>query len=203
MLMMFLLTDHYIRGNTMKKQLGLILIFAVLLIGFSGCIFKGNDDNNGSSGMPTIPVDNVSEIVALGNSIPSGFEYLGSRSLTSDDVNKDYAKAENVLEASEGIYKSTAQDYYIIAIKFSDITSAESFIANYKSTFKVLNNNETFQLVEFNEHEATRALSYSTVGGKQAPRYKYFWSNDRIVFIIEGNSDDPTIGLDFAKATGY
>lgn len=186
----------------MKKQFSLVLIFVVLFMGFSGCVFKGNDGNNDSSDGPAVPVENISEIVALKN-IPSGFEFLGSKSLTSDGVNKDYAKAENVVEASEGIYKSTTLDYYVTAMKFSDVASAESFITNYKSTFKVLKNNETFQLVELNGHEATRALSYSTVGGKQVPRYKYFWNNENFVFIIEGNSEDPAVGLDFSKATGY
>ena len=186
----------------MKKQLGLVLIFVVLFMGFSGCIFKGNDGNNDSSDGPAVPVENISEIVALKN-ISSGFEYLGSKSLTSDGVNKDYAKAANVVEASEGIYKSTTLDYYVTAIKFSDEASAESFIINYKSTFKMLQDNETFQKVEINGHEATRALSYSTVGGKQVPRYKYFWNKGNIVFVIEGNSEDPAVGLDFAKSIGY
>ena len=185
----------------MKKQLSLVLIFVVLFMGFSGCIFKGNDNTTPSSGQVT-PEKSVYELVAL-NNIPSGFEYLGNKSLTADDVNNDYTKAENVVEAAEGIYKNTTLDYYVAAIKFSDATSAESFITNYKGTFKVLQNNETFQQVEFNGHEATRALSHSTVGGTQVPRYKYFWNTESIVFIIEGNSDDSTVGLDFATATGY
>ncbi|MGD9779297.1 hypothetical protein [Methanomethylovorans sp.] len=185
----------------MKKQLSLVLIFVVLFMGFSGCVFKGNDNNNSSDG-PAVPVESVSELVALKN-IPSGFEYLGNKSITADGVNKDYAKAENVVEASEGIYKSTTLDYYVTGINFSDEASAESFVTSYKSTFQMLKNNETLKQVEFNGHEATRALSYSTVGGKQVPRYKYFWNNENFVFIIEGNSEDPAVGLDFAKAIGY
>ncbi|WP_370575808.1 hypothetical protein [Methanomethylovorans sp.] len=185
----------------MKKQLSLVLIFVVLFMGFSGCIFKGNDSNNDSSDGPALPVKSVSELVVIKN-IPSGFEYLGNRSLTADAVNK-YAKAEDVVEAAEGIYENTSLDYYVTAIKFSDAASAESFLTNYRATFKVLQNNETFQQVEFNEHEATRAISYSTIGGKQVPRYKYFWNNENFVFIIEGNSEDSTVGLDFAMATGY
>jgi len=46
-------------------------------------------------------------------------------------------------------------------------------------------------------------MSYSTIGGKQVTRYKYFWNNDSLVFIIGGNSEDPAVGLNFAKATGY
>lgn len=185
----------------MKKQLTLVLIFVVLFMGFSGCIFKGDDGNNDSSDGPALPVESVSELVVIEN-IPSGFEYLGNRSLTADAVNKDYAKAENVVEAAEGIYKNTNLDYYVTAIRFSDAVSAESFLTNYRATFKVLQNNETFQLVEFNDHEATRAVSYSTVGGKQVPRYKYFWNNGEHVFIIAGNSEDSAVGLDFAMATG-
>jgi hypothetical protein len=185
----------------MKKQVSLVLIFVVLFMGFSGCIFKGNDSSSDSSGQ-VAPVKSVSELVVLKN-IPSGFEYLGNRSLTADAVNKDYAKAENVVEAAEGIYKNTSLDYYVTAIKFSDAASVESFLINYRATFKVLQNNETFQQVEFNGHEATRALSYSIVGGKTVPRYKYFWNNGDQVFIIAGNSEDSAVGLDFAMATGY
>ena len=185
----------------MKKQLSLVLIFVVLFMGFSGCIFKGNENTTPSSGQ-VAPVKSVSELVAL-NSVPSGFEYLGNKSLTADDVSNDYAEAENVVEAVEGIYKNSSLDYYVAAIKFSDAASAESFITNYKGTFKVLQNNETFQQVEFNGHAATRALSYSTVGGQQVERYKYFWNAESIVLIIEGNSADPAVGLDFATATGY
>lgn len=186
----------------MKKQLGLVLIFVVLFMGFSGCIFKGNENTTTPSSGQVAPVKSVSELVTL-NSVPSGFEYLGNKSLTADDVSNDYAKAENVVEAVEGIYKNETLDYYVAAIKFSDAASAESFIMNYKGAFKVLQNNETFQQVELNGHAATRALSYSTVGGQQVPRYKYFWNAESIVVIIEGNSDDPAVGLDFATATGY
>ena len=186
----------------MKKQLSLVLIFVVLFMGFSGCIFKGSDNNDNSSHGPAIPVENVSELVVV-KDIPSGFEYLGTRSVTTDIVNKEYAKGENVLEAAEGVYKSTNLDYYVTAIKFTDVISAESFLTNYKATFKTLRNNDTFQEVEFSDHGATRGMSYSTVGGKQVPRYKYFWNNENFVFIIEGNSEDPAVGLDFAKATGY
>jgi hypothetical protein len=186
----------------MKKQLSLVLIFVVLFMGFSGCIFKGNDVNNDSSDGQVIPVKSVSELVVIEN-IPSGFEYLGNRSLTADTVNKDYAKAENIVEAAEGIYKNTTLDYYVTAIKFSDAVSAESFLTNYRATFKVLQNNETFQQVEFNEHEATRGKSLVTEKGAYVPRYKYFWNNGSLVFIIEGNSQDSAVGLDFAMATGY
>jgi len=186
----------------MKKQLGLVLIFVVLFMGFSGCIFKGNENTTTPSSGQVAPVKSISELVVL-NNIPSDFEYLGNKSLTADNVNKDYAEAQNVEEAAEGIYKNETLDYYVTAIKFSDAESADSFITNYKATFNVLKNNETFQIVEFNGHEATRALSYSTVGGNQVPRYKYFWNNNNQVFIIVGNSNESSVGLDFATATGY
>jgi hypothetical protein len=186
----------------MKKQLGLVLIFVVLFMGFSGCIFKGDDNTTTPSSGQVAPSKSVSELVVL-NNIPSDFEYLGNKSLTADNVNKNFAKAENVAEAVEGIYKNGTLDYYVTAIKFSDAASADSFLTNYKGTFKALKDNGTFQIVEFNGHEATRALSYSTVGGQQVPRYKYFWNNNSQVFIIAGNSNDSSVGLDFATATGY
>ncbi len=186
----------------MKKQLSLVLVFVVLFMGFSGCIFKGSDNNNDSSDGPGIPISSVSELVII-KDIPSGFEYLGNKSVTADAVNKEYAKAENVLEAAEGIYKSPSLDYYVTAIKFTDAISAESFLTNYKDTFKGVQNNGAFEEVEFSGHKAMRGMSYSTVGGKQVPRYKYFWNNDSLVFIIGGNSEDPAVGLNFAKATGY
>lgn len=187
----------------MKKQLSLVLIFVVLFMGLSGCIFKGNENGNNSSDGPVIPVEGVSKLVVLKN-IPSGFEYMGNISLAPDEVNKDYAKAENLLEAAEGIYAGTNNsNYYVTAMKFSDAASAESFLNSYKATFKVLKNNDTFQQIEVNNHEVTKGTSYPTVSGKQVPRYKYFWNNGNFVFLIEGNSEDPAVGLDFAKATGY
>ncbi|WP_321419744.1 hypothetical protein [uncultured Methanomethylovorans sp.] len=185
----------------MKKQLSLVLIFVVLFMGLSGCIFKGNDNATPSSGQ-VAPEKSVSELVVL-NNIPSDFEYLGNKSLNADYVSKNFVKAENVTEAAEGIYKNETLDYYITAIKFSDTASAESFLTDYKGTFKALKNNDTFQIVKFNGHEATRALSHSTVGGTEVSRYKYFWNNDNQVFIIAGNSNDSYVGLDFAMATGY
>ncbi|MBC7085544.1 MAG: hypothetical protein H5T43_04160 [Methanomethylovorans sp.] len=187
---------------TMKKQLSIVLILAVLLMGISGCIFTGNNSIKDSDDVPAVPSEDVSQLVVLKN-IPYGFEYLGNKSLTSDVVNKEYAKAENVVEAAEGIYKGTNLDYYITVIKFEDTISAETFLANYKATFKVLQNNDTFQQVEFAGHEATRGMSYSTIGGKKFPRYKYFWNAENYVFIVIGNSADPAVGLEFAKAIGY
>lgn len=185
----------------MKKQLGLVLIFVVLFMGFSGCVFKG-DDNSTIPSSSQVPAKSVSELVVL-NNIPSDFEYLGNKSLTADSISKNFVKTENVAEAAEGIYKNETLDYYITAIKFSDTKSAEFFLTNYKDTFKAIKNNDTFQIVKFNGHEATRALSHSTVGSKEVSRYKYFWNNGDQVFIIAGNSNDSSVGLDFAMATGY
>ncbi|AGB48502.1 hypothetical protein Metho_0218 [Methanomethylovorans hollandica DSM 15978] len=186
----------------MKKQLSLVLVFVVLFMGFSGCIFKGSDNSNNSSDGPAIPVESVSELVVIKN-IPADFEYLGTKPVTADAVSKEYAQAENVVEAAEGIYKSPSLDYYLTVIEFADAMSAESFLTNYKGTFNVLQNNDTLQNIELTGHEATRSMSYSIIGGKQVPRYKYFWNNDSLVFIIGGNSEDPAVGLNFAKATGY
>lgn len=186
----------------MKKQLGLVLIFVVLFMGFSGCIFKGNDGNNDSSDGPAVPIESVSQLVVL-NGIPSGFEYLGNTPITADSVNGSFAVADNFIEGAVGAYQNKTLDYYVYAIKFSDVVSAETFVENHKATFIVPNKNDTIQQVQINGHEATRGMSYPTVGGDKVPRYKYFWNNGDIVFIIEGNSNDPAVGLDFAAATGY
>lgn len=187
----------------MKKQLSLVLIFVVLFMGFSGCIFKGNDNTTPSSGQ-VAPEKSVSELVVL-NNIPSGYSFIDIMP-PSETLNGELSNVENVVEAAIGSYQaneSTRVQYHVTAVKFSDAVSAESFLTNYRATFKVLSNNETFQQVEFNGHEATRAMSYSVDGGKDVPRYKYFWNIENFVFIIEGNSDDPAVGLNFATATGY
>ncbi|OPY20357.1 MAG: hypothetical protein A4E24_01283 [Methanomethylovorans sp. PtaU1.Bin093] len=188
----------------MKKQLSLVLIFVVLFMGFSGCIFKGNENITTPSSGQVAPMENVSELVVLKN-IPSGYSFIDIMP-PSETLNGEFSNVENVVEAAIGSYQaneSARVQYHVTAVKFSDAVSAESFLTNYKTTFKVLSNNETFQQVEFNGHEATQVLSYSVDGGKNVPRYKYFWNNENFVFIIEGNSEDPAVGLDFAKAIGY
>jgi hypothetical protein len=198
----------------MKKNIALISAFAVLMIAFSGCVGNNTPAANGtgSNGIGpdnpkanAISGENASEISKIKN-LPAGFEYVGSPSLSVDEIKTNY-KAENVsgiLGGSEGLYKSSNNtDLYIDVIQLENKEAANNFISAYKSSFPPLNNVSRFTEESFNGHSATRITDYITETAKIVPRYYYVWNNENYVRVVSGSTSDYSLVRQFAEATGY
>jgi hypothetical protein len=199
----------------MKKSIVLISVFTVLMIAFSGCVddntpaVNGTDSDSGTdSGNPetnAISDEDTAGISTL-ETLPAGFEYIDTLSLSIDDIKSDY-KAENVsgiLEGSEGIYKdSNETNYYIDVIELEDKEAANNFVTAYRSSFTPLSSGSRFTDESFNGHSAVKILDYITAGGKTVPRYTYIWSNENYVIVVFGNSAEEAPIRQLAEATGY
>lgn len=190
----------------MKYNSGLILIsiFVLFAVSVSGCMDTENSsspDNGQTDGMPS----NISQMIQIAEGdIPSGFTYIGSPSAEVGDIKNDYANVTGITDAAESIYRnSDGTEVHITAVEFDDISSAETFIEEYKAGFKPLKNGSRFLDKSFNNHTATQVTKYVTEGGGQVPRYTYIWNNENIVFMVRDNTDDYTVTRQFAEATGY
>lgn len=180
----------------MKKNIALIALFAVLMIAFSGCVGNNTPAANGTGPdnpkANVISGQNVSEISKIKN-LPSGFEYIGSPSLSTDDIKANY-KAENVSgvqRISEGLYRdSNNSNYYLDVIELENKESANNFISAFKSSFPPLNEVSRFEEESFNGHSATRITDFITEAAKTVPRYIYIWNNENYVLVVSGSTAD-------------
>ncbi|NPE29508.1 hypothetical protein HNV12_16420 [Methanococcoides sp. SA1] len=181
----------------MNMKLLLIPFIALLLVAVSGCTDPAE---------PTGPIVETPDLSVDGvvlETVPEGFEYLGVHAVELDTVKTSYADVDGIVNASEGIYNLDSIDYFIIAIEMDSIASAEELITQYKAAFTPLAVGERFTDVSFNEHDATLVTKYITAGGEDVPRYQYVWNNENFVFLVKGNTDDATVVLDLAEATGF
>lgn len=193
----------------MEKKIALISVFAVLMIAFSGCVGNNTPAANGTgpdnAKANVISGENLSEISKIKN-LPAGFEYVGSLSLSTDEIKTDY-KAENVsgiLRGSEGLYKgSNNSDFYIDVIQLENKEAANNFISTYKSSFPPLKEGSRFTEDSFNGHSAVRITNYVTDAAKEVPRYSYIWNNENYVLVVSGNTVDDSLVRQLAESTGY
>ncbi|AKB19325.1 MULTISPECIES: hypothetical protein [unclassified Methanosarcina] len=195
----------------MKKSIALISVFAVLMIAFSGCVdnntpaANGTDSNNPETN--AISDDDAAGISTL-ETLPTGFEYVGTLPLSTDDIKSDY-KAENasgILGGSEGLYKyssANVTDFYIDVIEFENAEDASGFISIYQSSFMPLQSGSRFVEEFFNGHSAVKITEYVRSGGADVPRYSYIWSNENYVLVVSGSTTDNTLVKQLAEATGY
>lgn len=192
----------------MKKSIALISVFAVLMIAFSGCVDNTPAVNGTDSDNPeTNPIsDDDAAGVSTIETLPAGFEYVDTISLSTDEIKGTY-EAENVtgiLSGSEGIYRdSNSTDYYVDAIELEDEEAANNLIDAYKSSFPPLSSGSRFTDVSFNGHSAVKITDYITSGGETVPRYSYIWSNENYVIVVFGNTAEEAPIKQLAEATGY
>ncbi|WP_445475116.1 hypothetical protein ACT9XH_12310 [Methanococcoides methylutens] len=180
----------------MNMKVLMVSFIALLLVAMSGCTEPAEPED------PVTNADLSVDGVALEN-IPEGFEYLGAHSLELEDVKASYADVTGIVQASEGIYQRDSVDYFIIAIELESAEAAEEFITQYKAGFVPLANGDRFVEESFNGHDATRVTKYITANATQVPRYHYVWTNENFVFLVKGNTDDNTVVMDLAEATGF
>jgi hypothetical protein len=193
----------------MKKSIALISVFAVLMIAFSGCVDNNTPAANGTDS-DNPETNAISDEDAAGVStletLPAGFEYVDTISLSTDEIKSNY-EAENVsgiLTGSEGIYRdSNKTDYYIDVIELEDEEAANNFVTAYKSSFTPLSSGSRFTDESFNGHSAVKVLDYITSGGKSVSRYTYIWSNENYVIAVFGNTAEEAPIRQLAEATGY
>lgn len=181
----------------MNMKLLMIPFIALLLVAVSGCTDPAEPTG------PTVETPDLSVDGVVLETVPEGFEYLGVHAVEVDTVKTSYADVDGIVNASEGIYNLDSIDYFIIAIEMESSAAAEELITQYKAGFTPLAMVERFTAASFNEHDATLVMKYITAGGEQVPRYHYVWSNENFVFLVKGNTDDSTVVLDLAKATGF
>ncbi|MDG6244176.1 MAG: hypothetical protein QCH31_07260 [Methanolobus sp.] len=180
----------------MKLNIHLVYCIAIIMVvlSLSGCV--GNDGIKG-----TMSGVNAAEIVSVEDAY--GFEFLGQRELTGEEVSRQYVEVSGLVEGAEGLYQADGVDFYIHAMEFASDSEAEDFVGQYMATFKPLQSGERFTEESFNEHSATRISTSTTRNGKQVARYHYIWSNEHFVIVVGGNTADPADIMDLAEATGY
>jgi hypothetical protein len=180
----------------MKKMIVLLLSFFLMLLAVSGCI----DSDTGGEETGDM---NVSDMVVI-DDIPAGFEYLGERGLSAEDVLDGCCNDSGFVEACQGIYKSADFDVTITAVETASQEDAEALVSGYKATFNSLaSGGDRFVEESVNDHPVTRIIWYVTSNGDDAERYTYVWSNGSHVFQIRGATSDPLVLKEFAEATGY
>jgi hypothetical protein len=201
--------DFKIQVNSMKKNIFLISVFAVLIIAFSGCMDKNTPAANGTnSDNPKANIISGKDPAGISkiDSLPAGFDYVGNLSLSTEEIKSNY-KAENVsgfLGGSEGLYEgSNNSDFTVDVIRFENKEDANNFISTYKSSFKPLREGSRFEEESFNGHSAVRITNYVTDAGKTAPRYSYIWNNENYALVVSGSTVDYSPVRQLAEATGY
>ena len=130
----------------------------------------------------------------------SGYEYIGMHTIS--DYNDLSGK---IINSSEIIYLDNDDfNVYLQIIELKSKAATVEFISNYKSQYKPLVNDNRFNELFFNGHNATRITSYTyRDGGIQVPIYQIIWNNDSNVFIVKSNSDLESSAMNLAIATGY
>jgi hypothetical protein len=180
----------------LNKQLLVSCSLAMIMIvlSLSGCI--GNDEATGS--MSEV---NAVDIVSVEDA--SGFEFLGQRAMTGEEVGRQYVEISDLVDGAEGFYQADGVDFYIHAMEFGNSSAAEGFVEQYMDTFKPLSSGDRFIEETINEHAATRITTFTMSNGNQVARYKYIWNNEHFVIVVGGNSADPAVVGVLAEATGY
>lgn len=180
------------------------------MIAFSGCVSNNTPAANGTGSdnltkAKAISSENASEVSKIKN-LPAGFEYVGSPSLSTDEIKTNY-KAENVsgiLGGAEGLYKgSNNTDFYMDVIQLENKGAATNFISAYTSSFQPLNGIPRFVEESFNGHNATRITNVITEAGNESLRYIYIWNNENYVLAVSGSTNNSTVVKQLAEATGY
>ncbi|WP_407355371.1 hypothetical protein [Methanolobus sp. WCC5] len=166
----------------------------MVVLSLSGCV--GNGEIKG-----TMSGVNAADLVSLEDA--SGFEFLGQRMLSAEDVSRQYVEVSGLVDGAEGFYQADGVDFYIHAMEFGSSSEAEDFVGQYKATFKPLSSGERFVEESFNGHGATRITTSTTFNGNPVARYHYIWSNEHFVIVVGGNSADPAYISSLAEATGY
>lgn len=179
-----------------SKIIVLLLSISLVMLAISGC----TDQNAGKE--EEIGEINVSDMVSI-DDIPLGFDYLGARELSADNVLDGCCNESEFVEAYQGIYKSMNFDVLVTAVEMPSESDAENLVSGYKATFQPMANGNRFVEESFNDHFATRVLWYVTENGNNAERYAYVWNNGKYVFQIRGATSDPLVLKEFAEATGY
>ena len=181
-----------------NKLIILLTALVIAMVAVSGCTDEDTPD------VEEIGELTVTDMVTL-DEIPEGFEFLGVREISVDDVQAEYANVSGVVGATDGIYRNGDDqvEIHIVAIECTDADVAEELLLQYKSSFKPLARGDRFVEQSFNGHFATRILEYTTFDSEQVERYSYIWSNDGIVFDVSGSTSDETLTRFFAEATGF
>lgn len=165
----------------MINKFTLVSALLIIMLAISGC--TDSPENN------------------KGADLPEGYEYLGDRSLSIDDVKDDYVSIDGIVSASESLYMNSDVDLYIDMIEMENSELAEDFIVQYKDEFSQMMDGSRFTDVSFNDHSAVAIKEHVVVGGKQVPRYSYVWSNGNFVYVLGGSTDDMSILQTLAEST--
>lgn len=205
----------------MLKKMFLVLMISALILSISGCTDKTVNnqpqestdnvtDNNVTDNTDKITVDTISEDAEIQNlvpvdSIPEGYEFLGSHNLTAEYIGNEYISFEGINAGHEGLYMyNESTNAYIDIVEFESQSAAENFITGYMATFDELKSaDDRFTDTVINDHSAVQILEYETINSETAKRYTYIWNNGRYVFVVGGATDNSTILKDLAEATGY
>ncbi|MBN2110546.1 MAG: hypothetical protein JW705_05590 [Methanosarcinaceae archaeon] len=193
----------------MPNKLILVSALLILMLCVSGC----TQDQAPESGQKVANTTNaanssdisemsVEELVAI-DALPEGYEYLGSPSMTVENVQTAYVNSSGIVAAAKGFYRSEDVDLYVDVIELEGPELAKGFVSEYLSGFRELPSGTRFEEDSFNGHAVTRIKTYSTVGGEQVPRYAYIWSDQSFVFVVGGATDDHSMTRELAEATGY
>jgi len=183
----------------MRNKITILLtIFVITMVAVSGCT------NKDTTGVEEAVELTVTDMVTL-DEIPAGFEFLGAREISVDDVQAEYANISGVVGAADGIYRNGDDnvEIHVKAIECADADAAEELVVQYKSSFKPLARGDRLVEEPFNGHFVTRILEYTIIDNEQVERYSYVWSNNSIVFDVSGGTSDAILTRSFAEATGF
>lgn len=160
----------------------LLLIAAVLI---SGCIIDKN------KGTPNPPVK--SDLIPTTN-LPAGFIYMGTHETPVYIGNVS-------INATEGIYRNNGNDFYIQVIENSN---PEALLAQYKLQLKeeFKSDFDPFQVISFNNHQATQVTDYDLINGQQKQHYSVIWATENAMIIVASPTADIQTVIALATATG-
>lgn len=193
----------------MVNKLILVSALIIMMLFVSGCTDEqgpdgGQEVNNTTNTGVDADISGMSaeNLVAISD-LPDGYEYIGSPSMTVEDVRNEYVNMSGIVAAAEGLYKSGDVDLYVDVIEMESPELAEEFVSEYMSGFKELPSGTRFAEDSFNGHSVTVIKTYSTIGAEQVPRYTYIWSNENFVFVVGGATSDTSLPRALAESTGY
>ncbi|MEZ5335532.1 MAG: hypothetical protein R2741_10000 [Methanolobus sp.] len=200
----------------MFKKIFLVLMISALILSISGCTDEvveetpANTDDLTDATDTAVVADTISadsqvqDLLPVEN-IPEGYEFLGSRDLAIEKIEKEYVSVNGTVAGVEGLYMyQDSTDVYIDVIELDSQLSAEEFITEYKAGFNELRSgDDRFKDVTINGHSAVQILEYLTIDINNVKRYTYIWNNGKFVFVVGGATDDSTVLSEIAEATGY
>ncbi len=196
----------------MIKKLVLILTLSILILSISGCtdeaVESAPENNLTEEGdgtvVKTISDSDSSQDLVPTAGLPGSYEFLGSRGLSIEKIEGEYANVPGIVAGYEGLYMyMDSTDLYIDVIEMESPSSAEELIVQYREGFRQLPNGDRFTEDSINGHSVLRIVEYSTINMDDVERYTYIWNNDRFVFVVGGATEDYYVLRTLAESTGY